>query len=237
MDRKIEPEILESLPPDNPAAVVGRANLRLINTVMGNHRWIVRQVQQHIRTGWRILELGAGDGMLAQHLLRKGVCRADAIWGLDLVARPENWPVGSHWIQGDITVLPKLPEAEILICNLILHHLDEEQLRRFGERLPAAGQVLLANEPARQPIHLFQARLLSLVARLNYVTRHDILVSIKAGFRDRELVRSLDMAGDWCAEIHDTFRGAHRIVARRLPNLAQSEIPCDSREPSPHPVE
>ena len=71
--RRVEPELLETYPADHPAAVRGRADLRLVNAVMGNHRWIVRRLRRLCQPGWRVTEIGAGDGALSLRLARRGM--------------------------------------------------------------------------------------------------------------------------------------------------------------------
>ena len=74
MQRRVEPELLDTLPADDPAAQRSRRELRLINAIMGNHRWLEREVRRSIRPGWRVLELGAGDGTFGARLIARGMC-------------------------------------------------------------------------------------------------------------------------------------------------------------------
>ena len=62
IQREVLPELLDTLPNEDPAAVTSRAELRLINRLMGNHRWVERRVRQLPPSRRRVLELGAGDG-------------------------------------------------------------------------------------------------------------------------------------------------------------------------------
>jgi len=65
--RVVVPELLDSLPPDDPEAIRSRADLRLINRLMGNYRWFEKVLRSSSMIGpkARIVELGAGDGTLA----------------------------------------------------------------------------------------------------------------------------------------------------------------------------
>ena len=44
--RLLVPEILDGLPPEDPEARRSRRDLRRINFLMGNERWIARQVRE-----------------------------------------------------------------------------------------------------------------------------------------------------------------------------------------------
>ncbi|MFT6572490.1 MAG: 2-polyprenyl-3-methyl-5-hydroxy-6-metoxy-1,4-benzoquinol methylase, partial [Akkermansiaceae bacterium] len=78
MKREVKPELLDSLPGDDPEALRSRRDLRLINFLMGNERWIMRQ---EIEGG--MIELGAGSGYLTKQLATMGT-----VIGLDYQEKP-----------------------------------------------------------------------------------------------------------------------------------------------------
>src|SRR4051812_46896056 len=98
MQRTLQPELLDSLPHEHPDALHNRRDLRLTNRIVGNHRWILRQVPRLVRPGERVLEIGAGTGELGRALLARGV----AVDALDLWPRPPDWPADSGWQVGDL---------------------------------------------------------------------------------------------------------------------------------------
>jgi SAM-dependent methyltransferase len=212
VQRHVEPEILDTLSPDDPEAVASRRDLRRINGLMCNHRWLEQRVRALRKLGWRVLELGAGDGTFGKRLLRNRVVEPSGLLAVDLAPRPADWPREARWLQQDVFTAD-LPAAEIVIANLFLHHFEPAALRELGKRLPAACRVLLCSEPARRPLHLWQSRLLALLP-LGRVTRHDMPVSIRAGFVGHELPSSLGISG-WNFTVSTTFFGAYRLEAHR----------------------
>ena len=56
MPRVLAPEILDHLPVDHPAARRSRRDLRLANALMGNHRWLGRELRRTGRPGEAALE-------------------------------------------------------------------------------------------------------------------------------------------------------------------------------------
>ena len=44
--REVEPEILDGLPAGHPDAIRSRRDLRLVNALMGNQRWILKQLHR-----------------------------------------------------------------------------------------------------------------------------------------------------------------------------------------------
>lgn len=215
--RDIQPEILDTLPADHPAARHNRRDMRLFNRLMGNFRWIARSLQAAgAAPRARIVELAAGDGSLGWHLFHTLPGSNDWIYtGVDLCDRPARWPHFWNWEQGDVREAESLAHAEIVIANHILHQFSESDLERIGTRLGSTTRLLLLNEPARRSLHLWQARL-AFVLGMNYVSRHDALTSIRAGFLGDELPSLLGLSpGHWEWQTRTTALGAYRVVARR----------------------
>jgi hypothetical protein len=212
--RQVLPELLDTLPHHDPAARRSREELRMVNRIMGNHRWVCRSLLEQALRGDRILELGAGDGDLARQAWGAGIV-PPAQWGaLDLAPAPTDWPSEAIWLQRELFTLPVLPEAEVIVANLFLHHFEDEQLADLGKRLPDSCRVLLACEPARRWVHSLQGHLLSALVGLSAVTHHDMLVSIRAGFSGEELPRALGLNG-WKTQVSTSVLGAYRLTAWR----------------------
>ena len=67
--RIVIPEILDHLPPADPDALRSRRDLRRINFLMGNERWICREMQRFPQAAQKgIVEIGAGEGQLVNTL-------------------------------------------------------------------------------------------------------------------------------------------------------------------------
>ncbi len=212
--RDVQPELLETFPSDHPAAVKGREDLLLVNAVMGNHRWMESMLRRLHQPGWHITEIGAGDGELSLRLHEAGLCDARDLHGLDLAPRPARWPAEAAWSQGDL-FQQSLPESEILIANLILHHFRDEQLRDLGARISTRTRFILAAEPERRRIHGFMGHFFSWLAELHPITRYDMQVSIRAGFRGDELRQFLGLGAEWKAQVRTTLFGGYRVLLSR----------------------
>ena len=210
--RQLEPELLDSLPHDDPGAIRSRAALRLINHVMGNYRWIEAEViRRHAKS---IIEIGAGCGTLAKRL-RHRLPRIHYT-GIDLAPRPADLPSPYQWLQQDLLTSP-YPPADMVIANLFLHHFDSQQLHVIGERLRASCRHLIVNEPARRSLHLYQGKLLNLLG-IHPITRHDMAISIRAGFLEQELVCDLGLKRPaWTIHQHCSWLGAYRLIASKTP--------------------
>jgi len=212
--REVFPELLDALPHDDEAAWRGRGELRMINGVMGNHRWLCRRRREPEFNGKRLLELGAGDGAFARRVWREGITYPAQWTALDLAPEPDEWSREACWRQSDLFMMSALPEAEIIVANLFLHHLHDGQLAALGRLLPEACRTFFACEPARRRVHALQGWMLSAIAGLSEVTHHDMFVSIRAGFLGNELPGALGLR-DWQTRVSLTALGAYRLTAWR----------------------
>jgi len=215
MQRTLEPELLDSLPPDHPDARHSRRDLRLTNAVLGNHRWLARTVPRLMRPNEAALELGAGTGELGRRLHQDGL-HAD---GLDFCPRPATWPASATWHQGDLNTFSGYGDYPVLIGNLIFHHFSDSDLTVLGAKLRSRSRVIIACEPLRRRVSQTLYRTFAPLFGVNHVTLHDANVSIAAGFRGDDLPRLLGLATDtWSVTCTSTLLGLYRMVAiRRQP--------------------
>lgn len=211
MERTLEPELLDSLPPHHPDALHNRRDLRLTNIVMRNHAWIERTVARHVRPGERVLEVGAGTGELAQRLGQRGI----AVDALDLWPAPEDWPRESTWHRTDIRTFDEWSRYRVVFGNLIFHQFSETELRSIGARFGGV-RVVIACEPARHRLSQILYATIAPWLGANRVTLHDAHVSIAAGFLQDELPNSLGLDQNaWDLRCTTAPIGAYHMVAVR----------------------
>jgi len=206
--RKLTPELLDHLPHDDPGAVLSRRDLARINRFMGNDGWIIRSVG---KAPTYITEIGAGDGILLSKLSK--LHPHAQIGAYDLAPRPPGLPEAVNWHRGDILTQPAPAYGGVLIANLFLHHFTDNQLRAFAPWLHGFDAIVI-NEPLRAGLPL----LLGKVAYpfIHPITRHDMRVSIEAGFVPNELPSLLGLdAHGFIFHETATWRGSVRIAAQK----------------------
>ncbi|MCC5789380.1 MAG: hypothetical protein JJT75_07080 [Opitutales bacterium] len=215
MKRLVEDEKLDSLPENDPEAIRNRRDLRLINFFQGNYRWLGRQMKKHLLPREQGAEWGAGAGDLGKYLAENNLLPEDVrIDGWDAWSRPVMWPRDWGWEQRDFTTIDRIP-YDFLVGNLIFHQFEDEILAHWGKLINQSCRLVLACEPVRRSLHLWQLELLR-PFRLSPVSWHDARVSIRAGFRGAELPSKLGLSPElWDCQIHETFLGSYRFRAQR----------------------
>lgn len=211
-ERVVIPELLDHLPADDSEARRSRRDLRRINVLMGNERWVYRTVSRFPAEANRgIVEIGAGDGILCSKLAT--LFPQAAVTAYDLAPVPVDLAARIVWHRGDLFTMPAPASGGVLVANLFLHHFEGDALTALGRWLENF-EVLVFNEPDRAALPHVLGGLLH--PWINRVTRHDMHVSIRAGFAAGDVPRFLSLApGRWRTQESSTWRGARRVVVSR----------------------
>jgi 2-polyprenyl-3-methyl-5-hydroxy-6-metoxy-1,4-benzoquinol methylase len=213
MKRFLEPEILDSLPPSDPRALHSRRDLEKINGLMGNHRTMARALKRHFRffskDQLHIVDLGGGDGSFSARVLARlaGTEKQGTLTivdrnpslatGVQETCKRAGWDV--HLEKGDVfDILEKssLASPDAIIANLFLHHFEAKELSRLFKLIQGKTRLFVATEPRRSFFSLLSGYCLGLIG-CNDVTRHDAIVSIRAGFADHDLSRLWNGRAGW----------------------------------------
>lgn len=229
MIRSLHSELVDELPPEHPAAIQTRRDLRRINTLMGHAGIFTRSLKKLFpgKSPSRMVEIGAGDGEILLRVARRlaGQWREVDVTFLDLqdLLHEEtkaafaalNWTVRS--VPGDIFQWFNESAGEktdVILGNLILHHFSDAQLSTLFTAAASKADAFVAIEPRRGGWPLFCTRWLSLIGFCP-VTCHDAPVSVMAGFRGRELSALWPNDGQWelCERRAGLF--SHLFIARR----------------------
>lgn len=210
MEREVLPEILDSLPPDDPRAIRSRRDLKRLNFCMGNDRWIRSVLARNVNFAKKgIVEIGAGNGDLLRTLAPLAPTT-----GLDLQPRPEGLPGEIKWYPGNLFEQPSLPSGGVLLANLFLHHFEPDDLKTIGA-LMEPFELLIFSEPLRLRRVLTLSQCVTPL--VGSVTRHDMPVSIRAGFTMGELPTYLGLSDSWRVTEMTSVLGAIRTIAKKRP--------------------
>ena len=230
LNRRVDPELLDELPPEDPRARRSRQDLRRLNSLMGHAGIVARALAcASGRAGIkRIVEIGAGDGGFSlsvacrlaprfpgvsitlvdrQDIVNEETRRRfrDLGWNCE-VARADvfDWLSRSHRQSDDF-----------IVANLFLHHFSEVRLRKLLSLVAKAAKCLTACEPRCSRAVLATSRFLGLIG-CNAVTRHDAVTSVCAGFQGKELSNLWTPGGGWSLEEREAGLFSHLFEARRM---------------------
>jgi hypothetical protein len=104
--------------------------------------------------------------------------------------------------------------ADIVTANLFLHHFSDEALRRLFAGVAGLSPLFVACEPSRSQRALLGSRLLFVIG-CNDVSRHDAVVSVRAGFRPSELSALWPQDRGWHLYERAAAPFTHCFVAQR----------------------
>lgn len=226
MNRVVQAELLDLLPPNDPRVLRTRHDLRRVNAWMGNHAIMAEALRTAAngRTPKQITDLGAGDG----HFLLRVARKISPSWpeiNATLLDRREHvsdetlaafaklgWRAEA--VVADVFDWPQGP-AGMVITNLFLHHLEDARLTELFHAVARRAHLFVAIEPRRAPWPLFCCRWLWVIG-CSSVTRHDAILSVRAGFSGKELSALWPMDGGWELAERRTGLFSHLFVARRM---------------------
>lgn len=233
--RALTPEWLDTLAADDPRAHRSRGDLRRINRLMGASPLLARSLDTLLaRTpGAPLVELGAGDGSQALHLAQLLSPR----WPNLTLGLLDLHPVvsdtkrhGFDALGWDVQVIqadalewlgwaPSMAETTarpIMFANLFVHHFEGARLHALLAGIADRAQAFVCLEPRRSTTALLGSQLLGVIG-CNAVTRHDAVVSVRAGFAAQELSSCWPNASGWL--LRETTAGpfSHHFAAERQP--------------------
>ena len=237
--RQIQPEILDDLSADDPRAIQSRRDLQKVNAFMGHGSMVTRALRATSASPRLLVELGAGDGTfllkVAGRLRVQAGIRAMLVDRVPTVSaatlkgfRAAGWEV--EICESDVfewLCRPGAETSDATIVNLFLHHFRDGELAHLLNLAAQQTTRFIACEPRRSRTALAGASLLPLMG-CNDVTMHDADVSVRAGFRDRELSALWPPEAGWKLTERRAALFSHAFIAVRDDSLTPAAPP--SRE-------
>lgn len=243
MPRMVAVEVLDTLAADDPAALRSRRDLQRVHRLMRT-RAILRQafqlsVSSHPgRAPLSILELGAGDGSLMlsvardlaptwppveltlldrQDLVDHETIRRYAELGWSVV--PDIVDVLDWAAEMTAEMSDKPARWDLIVANLFLHHFEGEQLAALLAAITRRSDGFIACEPRRDWFALAGSHLAGAVGA-GAVTREDAVLSVHAGFREKEITALWPASGgEWRVQEYSAGPFSHCFRAERIEHV------------------
>ena len=206
LPRTVVAETLDGLAESDPAAVRSRRDLQRIHRFMGTRGILAGALLRLAAsrppgTPLRLLELGAGDGSLMLGVAAKLQARWPPVHitlldRQNLVTRATldgyarlGWAAQSRvadvfdWAEGGRR---NSARWDVIVTSLFLHHFDGPGLAMLLAAIESRTRRFMACEPRRARLALAGSFLVGAIGA-NAVTRHDAVLSVRAGFHGSEL--------------------------------------------------
>jgi 2-polyprenyl-3-methyl-5-hydroxy-6-metoxy-1,4-benzoquinol methylase len=247
MARTVLPEMLDDLGVQDPMAQGSRKDLQRLHWIMGTRtilsdalrKMSLRHPSSPSSPPLQVLEIGAGDGSLMLGVARslQGAWPAVSLTLLDrhnlLESSNERRYANAGWRVtaqvGDVLdwakdepvagLPPRTARWDLIVSNLFLHHFDGPELSLVLDAVAARTNHFIACEPHRTWLALAGSHLVGAVGA-NAVTRQDAVLSVRAGFRCKEL-SSLwpGKADEWALVEYPAGLFSHCFCAARTDGL------------------
>ena len=228
LPRRVQPEVLDALGADDPAAQRARRDLRCLHHVIGTLPILLQALDRALdHPPRRILELGAGDGSMMLQLAkcraarwpdvavtlldRQGVVEAQTLAGLRAVGWTPTLVTADvfDWLEQ-----PPSDTWDAVVANLFVHHFQPRELSRLLNAVAAHARVFFCCEPRRGALPLLGSHLVGLIGA-GPVMREDAVLSVHAGFRRQELTAAWPQPDGWRLQEYPARLFSHCLLATR----------------------
>ncbi|UAB80572.1 methyltransferase domain-containing protein [Marixanthomonas sp. SCSIO 43207] len=144
-----------------------------------------------------ILDIGCGDGEMLRQCARFGKKYS---FNFNLIGLDANKHIISEakkrckpyenitFTQFDVFSSQSLPHAEIIVCNLFLHHFKNEEITLILQKLvDSANMGVVVNDLNRNKLAFSLFKIFSRIFLKTDIAKNDGLVSVARGFKRREI--------------------------------------------------
>jgi len=232
LPRRVEPEALDALAPEDASARRARRDLLRVHRAMGSRAILVRALRSAVSRPpadreLRVLELGCGDGLLLLRVARELRWPRVTLTLLDRQRAVEPATLDAYRALGwnarldvrDVFDWTRAPfdaaaSFDLIVTSLFLHHFREPALAGLLRVFADRTRAFVAYEPRRSRFALAASHLVGALGA-NAVTRADAVLSVHAGFRDTELQVLWPHDAGWQVDERAAGPFGHLLVAQR----------------------
>lgn len=179
------------------------ADIAKVNRWLGGYQITISGIEQLMKTKpaknhWTIVDVGCGDGEVLRYIADALAKNGNQIQfvGVDINAKSiemaraksSSYHTISFEVMDILEITPAALDADILVCNLTMHHFDDQQIVAFlsvFKELAKIGVVINDLQRSQLAYHLF--RVFSRIFMKSDIARYDGKISIARGFTRKEL--------------------------------------------------
>ncbi len=202
--RSNEEELMDDPEIDDIALNTALSDISRVNKMLGGNAITIKAVHkllhdQNQEREFTILDLGCGDGEMLRAISDSFKTKKKRIRliGVDLNEKSISYArkKSASYPEIEFSTLDLLEidasklSCDIIICTLTLHHLKCEEIKKVMKKSVELAKIgIVINDLQRSPIAYYLFKLFSFFFIKGYIAKNDGLVSIKRGFRKKELV-------------------------------------------------
>ncbi len=202
--RSNEVELMDNPEVEEKALKIALSDISRVNKWLGGNAITIKTVQTLVKNHnspkqITILDLGCGDGEMLRaiaDLLRKEKKNIKLI-GIDLndkclgyaIELSTSYPEISFFNKDVLEIEASEFSCDIIICTLTLHHLKDIEIKKVIKKaVNLAKTAVVINDLHRSILAYYLFKVFSFFFIKGHVAKNDGLVSIKRGFKKRELL-------------------------------------------------
>ncbi len=202
-------ELLDAEALDAAALRRNLLDIRRINALLGWRAYTVRAVARHVRTlgleRFSLLDVASGSAdmplAVARWAQRAGIQARIVATDINpaIVAAARAYTAGSPGLlveRQDALALPYATGSfDIALCTLALHHFDPDAATRLLRSMARVGRRVMVFDVVRSRLAYAGAVLLTQLAGMDEMTRHDAPASVRRAYSAAELRELAARAG------------------------------------------
>jgi len=204
-NRSYESELMDNPEVDEKALHIALSDISRVNKWLGGSSITTNAVFDHISNStikkeWVVMDLGCGDGEMLRQLARdsrkKGISLK--LIGVDNHAKclaqattmSTAYPEITFHNEDVLTLSKQQYSCDIIICTLTLHHFRDEDIKKvLAKSIELVSDIVIINDIHRTRWTYYLFKLFSIFFIKGYIAKNDGLVSIKRGFKKKELIQ------------------------------------------------
>lgn len=106
-----------------------------------------------------------------------------------------------------------LKKVNIIHCSLFLHHLTDEEIVSLFQFCKSNNCIILGNDLHRHWLAYYSIKILTLLFSKSYLVKNDAPLSVKRGFKKKELLLLLKKSGYKNYSVTWSWAFRYRIIA------------------------
>ncbi len=204
LNRSYEMELMDDPEVDKKDLAVALNDISRVNRLLGGNSITIKAVLNQIRKSnttkeWIIIDLGCGDGEMLRQVagnFRKKKIKAKLI-GIDNNDKcleharklSDSYSEIQFYQRNILTLTKDEFSCDMIICTLTLHHFDNDQIIKvLNKSMELVSDAVIINDIHRNRWSYYLFKVFSFFFIKGYIAKNDGLVSIKRGFKKKELL-------------------------------------------------